>query len=67
MTATTQYATYTSLLRLPREGVPVEPVMEFAQLPLRFGDQVQWRYELIRPLLDFIHFPRMEKPCDISA
>ena len=27
--------------------------MEFAQLPLRFGDQVQWRYELIRPLVLF--------------
>ena len=42
--------------------MPVEPVMEFAQLPLRFGDQVQWRYELIRPLVLFenrgIHLAR---------
>ena len=35
------------------EEVPVEPVAEFAQLPLRFGDHVQWRYELIRPLVLF--------------
>ena len=24
---------------------------DFAQLQLRFGDQIQWRYELIRPLI----------------
>ena len=35
------------------QEVPVEPVAEFAQLPLRFGDHVQWRYELIRPLVLF--------------
>src|SRR5262252_9204397 len=26
---------------------------EFAQLPLRLGDQTQWRYEVIRPLVLF--------------
>ena len=25
----------------------------FAQLPLRLGDQLQWRYEVIRPLVLF--------------
>src|SRR5262245_27312715 len=53
MTTAAQYATTTSLLDEPAEGVPVEPVAEFAQLPLRLGDQVQWRYELIRPLVLF--------------
>jgi hypothetical protein len=33
------------------EGVIVEPTAEFAQLQLRFVDQAQWRYELIRPLV----------------
>jgi hypothetical protein len=28
-------------------------VSEFAQLQLRFVEQVQWRYELIRPLVLF--------------
>ena len=31
----------------------VEAAGEFAQLQLRFVDQVQWRYELIRPLVLF--------------
>jgi hypothetical protein len=29
----------------------METAREFAQLQLRFVDQVQWRYELIRPLV----------------
>ena len=29
----------------------MEPAHEFAQLQLRFTDQMQWRYELIRPLV----------------
>src|SRR5919199_2823060 len=31
----------------------VEPMPDFAQLELRFVDQLQWRYELIRPLVLF--------------
>jgi len=39
-------------------GMPVErPVVDvaphFTQLPLRFVDQIQWRYELIRPFVLF--------------
>ena len=33
------------------EGAPVEPSAEFAQLQLDFVDQIQWRYEVIRPLV----------------
>jgi hypothetical protein len=33
------------------EGAPVEPTAEFAQLQLDFVDQIQWRYEVIRPLV----------------
>src|SRR5215471_5125407 len=33
------------------EGGPMEVASGFAQLQLRFVDQVQWRYELIRPLV----------------
>jgi hypothetical protein len=33
--------------------VPVEAAGEFAQLQLHFMDQIQWRYELIRPLVLF--------------
>jgi transposase InsO family protein len=33
--------------------VPVEAAGEFAQLQLYFMDQIQWRYELIRPLVLF--------------
>jgi Homeodomain-like domain-containing protein len=35
------------------EGVRVEPTAEFAQLQLGFVDQMQWRYEVIRPLVLF--------------
>jgi hypothetical protein len=28
----------------------MDSTAEFAQLPLRLGDQLQWRYEVIRPL-----------------
>jgi transposase len=31
----------------------VEPTAEFAQLQLSFVDQIQWRYEVIRPLVLF--------------
>jgi len=31
----------------------VEPARDFAQLPLQLTDQMQWRYEVIRPLLLF--------------
>jgi hypothetical protein len=33
------------------EGATVEPTAEFAQLQLSFVDQIQWRYEVIRPLV----------------
>ena len=36
-----------------REGRAVEPREEFAQLQLRFVDQIQWRYEVIRPVMLF--------------
>jgi transposase InsO family protein len=35
------------------EGATVEPTAEFAQLQLGFVDQIQWRYEVIRPLVLF--------------
>jgi hypothetical protein len=35
----------------------MEAASEFAQLQLRFMDQVQWRYELIRPLVLFEECP----------
>jgi hypothetical protein len=35
------------------EGVSMEPTAEFAQLQLCLGDQTQWRYEVIRPLVLF--------------
>ena len=31
----------------------MEPMTDFAQLQLHFVDQVQWRYEVIRPLVLF--------------
>ena len=31
----------------------MDSTAEFAQLPLRLGDQLQWRYEVIRPLVLF--------------
>jgi len=36
-----------------REGVPVDAAQEFAQLQLQFVDQLQQRYEVIRPLILF--------------
>src|SRR5215510_11303921 len=33
------------------EGATVEPTAAFAQLQLGFVDQIQWRYEVIRPLV----------------
>src|SRR5262245_66667127 len=38
-----------------REGraTRLEPLADFAQLQLHFVDQVQWRYEVIRPLVLF--------------
>jgi hypothetical protein len=33
------------------EGATVEPTMEFEQLRLGFVDQIQWRYEVIHPLV----------------
>jgi hypothetical protein len=33
------------------EGATVDPTAEFAQLQLSFVDQIQWRYEVIRPLV----------------
>jgi hypothetical protein len=35
------------------EGAAVEPTAAFAQLQLGFVDQIQWRYEVIRPLVLF--------------
>jgi hypothetical protein len=37
--------------RAGREGAPVAPARDFAQLYLHFVEQLQWRYELIRPLV----------------
>ena len=31
----------------------MEPMLDFAQLQLHFVDQIQWRYEVIRPLVLF--------------
>ena len=31
----------------------MEPILDFAQLQLHFVDQIQWRYEVIRPLVLF--------------
>jgi len=31
----------------------VDPTAEFAQLQLGFVDQIQWRYEVVRPLVLF--------------
>jgi hypothetical protein len=40
-------------MRRKQEGAHVEPARDFAQLQLQFVDQIQWRYELIRPLVLF--------------
>ena len=39
--------------RHKQEGAPVEPARDFAPLHLQCVDQIQWRYELIRPLVLF--------------
>ena len=39
----------------------MEAVSEFAQLQLRFVDQFQWRYELIRPLVLFEERPSTQQ------
>jgi hypothetical protein len=31
----------------------MEPMPDFAQLQLHFVDQIQWRYEVIRPVVLF--------------
>ena len=36
-----------------REGTAMDSTAEFAQWQLRFVDQTQWRYEVIRPLVLF--------------
>jgi len=41
------------LSRSACEGAPVEPNAAFAQLQLGLVDQIQWRYEVIRPLVLF--------------
>jgi hypothetical protein len=38
---------------VPVERANVEVALDFTQLQLRFVDQIQWRYELIRPLVLF--------------
>src|SRR5882724_12411265 len=41
------------LSRSACEGAPVDATAAFAQLQLGFVDQIQWRYEVIRPLVLF--------------
>jgi transposase InsO family protein len=54
VTATRQYGTQLLHQNITREGRAVEPRREeFAPLQLRFVDQIQWRYELIRPVMLF--------------
>src|SRR5215470_9454698 len=38
---------------IPVEKTAVDVAPDFTQLQLRFVDQIQWRYELIRPLVLF--------------
>ena len=38
---------------MPMERTDVDAAPHFPQLQLRFVDQLQWRYELIRPLVLF--------------
>jgi hypothetical protein len=38
-------------------GARLEEASDFAQLARRFVDQIQWRYELIRPLILFENRP----------
>ena len=39
----------------------MEAASDFAQLELRFVDQIQWRYELIRPLVLFENYPATQR------
>ena len=39
----------------------MEAANDFAQLELRFVDQIQWRYELIRPLVLFENRPATQR------
>jgi len=39
----------------------MEAASDFAQLELRFVDQIQWRYELIRPLVLFANCPATQR------
>jgi hypothetical protein len=42
---------------MPVERTEVDAAPHFPQLQLRFVDQLQWRYELIRPLVLFEDHP----------
>lgn len=42
----------------------MEAASDFAQLELRFVDQIQWRYELIRPLILFEDRPARQRAHD---
>jgi hypothetical protein len=42
---------------MPVERTDVDVAPDFTQLQLRFVDQIQWRYELIRPLVLFEDWP----------
>jgi hypothetical protein len=39
----------------------MEPMHDFAQLHLPFGEQIPWRYELIRPLVLFADGPPTQR------
>jgi transposase InsO family protein len=43
------------------EGVTMTSGQDFAQLQLHFVDQIQWRYELIRPLVLFENCPARQR------
>ena len=42
----------------------MEPMQDFAQLQLHFVDQLQWRYELIRPLVLFAEGTAIQRAQD---
>ena len=44
-----------------RAGALLEAASDFAQLALRFVDQIQWRYALIRPLVLFADRPARQR------
>src|SRR5262245_56817265 len=46
---------------LRQGGARMEAASDFAQLELRFVDQIQWRYELIRPLVLFENCPATQR------